>query len=297
MDRCQRWTAAVLLAVFAAMSSTASRADTRIGVAASTVPHAEGVVGSDSQSLSPGSELYAGEKVRTGNLGKADLVFVDNTNLTVGPTSEVVLDKFVYDPTGSKSSVVMQATRGAFRFVTGTQDHRAYQVNTPYGSLGDRESLANFMRDIPGEVSSPPSASLSYGEESNFGGTTNGTGGGTTVEVVVKPKGEKRNLCPNGQPAQPGARCAAECEAVVRLVNGQGASFTSLKGKRVELHNPGEVVCITPNGDIVRSTSSESILAFDLAQLGAAPPSATIAGTLTSGTPTITVPVVTPTHP
>jgi hypothetical protein len=42
------------------------------------------------------------------------------------------------DPSGAKSSVVFKATRGAFRFVTGTQDHRAYSVNTPYGSLGVR---------------------------------------------------------------------------------------------------------------------------------------------------------------
>ena len=69
-------------------------------------------------------------------VGRADLVLLDNTNLTVGPTSEVLLDKFVYDRTGSSGSVVLQATRGAFRFVTGSQDHRAYQVNTPYGSLG-----------------------------------------------------------------------------------------------------------------------------------------------------------------
>jgi hypothetical protein len=144
----------------------------------------------------------------------------------------------------------------------------AYQVNTPYGSLGDRESLANFMRDLPGDISSPPPiASLSYGEENNFGGTPNGTGGGTSVEIVVKPKGEKRNLFPNGQPLQPGARCAAECGAVVRLVNGKGASFTSLKGKSVELNNPGDVVCITPTGEIVRSTSSESILPTALANL------------------------------
>src|SRR5262249_46863164 len=55
-----------------------------------------------------------------------------------GPTSEVVLDKFVYDPVGNKGKVVVQTTRGAFRFVTGTQDHSAYQINTPYGSLGVR---------------------------------------------------------------------------------------------------------------------------------------------------------------
>jgi ferric-dicitrate binding protein FerR (iron transport regulator) len=107
-------------------------------VAASITPSAEGGSGTAFQTLAPGSELHASETVRTGDAGKADLVFIDRTNLTVGPTSEIVLDKFVYDPVGSSGKVVLQTTRGAFRFVTGTQDHSAYQINTPYGSLGVR---------------------------------------------------------------------------------------------------------------------------------------------------------------
>jgi hypothetical protein len=120
------------------MQSGATWAEDRIGVASEIKPNADGIIGANSQTLSAGSDLYANETIRTGNLGQADVHLLDNTNLTVGPTSEVLLDKFVYDPTGSKSSVVLQAQRGAFRFVTGTQDHRAYAVNTPYGSLGVR---------------------------------------------------------------------------------------------------------------------------------------------------------------
>jgi FecR protein len=148
MDRCSGWTPALLLTVLFAMQSTATNAEPRIGVAASIKPNVERVVGAQSQTLSPGSELYARETVRTGNLGQADLVFIDNTNLTVGPTSEVLLDEFVYDPTGSSGKVVMQATRGAFRFVTGKQDHRAYQLKTPFGSLGVRGTVVRVeVRD------------------------------------------------------------------------------------------------------------------------------------------------------
>jgi hypothetical protein len=135
--------------VLLAMHSVASAGD-RIGVAASTKPNADGITAGNSQTLGAGSEVYANETIRTGNLGQADLVFVDKTNLTVGPTSEVVLDKFVYDPTGAKSTVVFQATRGAFRFVTGTQDHRAYAVNTPYGSLGVRGTIVEFRQQPAG---------------------------------------------------------------------------------------------------------------------------------------------------
>ena len=147
MNRCQKWTPALLLtAAMFAVQSTPSSAETRsaaIGVAASITPSAEGGTGTVFSTLAPGSELHASETVRTGDAGKADLVFIDRTNLTVGPTSEVVLDKFVYDPVGNKGKVVVQTTRGAFRFVTGTQDHSAYQINTPYGSLGVRGTAFN----------------------------------------------------------------------------------------------------------------------------------------------------------
>src|SRR6516164_1870443 len=141
MNKCQRWTPALLATILFAMPSTTGNAETRsaaIGVAASITPSAESCVGTVFQTLAPGSELHASETVRTGDAGKADLVFIDRTNLTVGPTSEVLLDKFVYDPVGSSGKVVLQTTRGAFRFVTGTQDHSAYQINNPYGSLGVR---------------------------------------------------------------------------------------------------------------------------------------------------------------
>ena len=233
MYRCQRWAPALLLFGLLAMQSSAADAESRIGVATSTRPNAEGVIGANSQTLSPGTELYANETVRTGNLGRADLVLLDNTNLTVGPTSEVLLDKFVYDRTGSSGSVVLQATRGAFRFVTGSQDHRAYQVNTPYGSLGVR---------------------------------------GTTVEVVVKPKGQKKGLCLNGRPPEPEKPCEVECDVVYRLVEGKGATYTScMRENVVSLTIVNDVVCITPSGDVVHSTSSESILSFEVAEVTTSP--------------------------
>ena len=139
MNSCQRWTPAFLLvAGLLAAQATTCNAEPRsatIGVAASVTPSAEGGVGTVFQMLKPGSELQTSETVRTGDAGQADLVFIDRTNLSVEPTSEVVLDKFVYDPVGSSGKVVLQTNRGAFRFVTGTQDNSAYQLQTPYGTL------------------------------------------------------------------------------------------------------------------------------------------------------------------
>src|SRR5215813_15417353 len=100
MFRHSRSIPALLITALFAMQATPSMAAPQIGVAASIKPNADRVVGSKAETLAPGSELFANETVRTGNLGQADLVFVDRTNLTVGPASEVRLDKFVYDPNG-----------------------------------------------------------------------------------------------------------------------------------------------------------------------------------------------------
>src|SRR5436309_15814820 len=160
-----KWMLASALCGLLALQSTASNAEPRIGVAASTRPNAEALSGGTTRTLSDGSEIYANQTVRTGNRGMADLEFIDSTNLGVGPTSEVKLDKFVYDPTGSSGSVVLKATRGKFRFATGSQAKRAYQFDTPDGTLGvhgtkvevnvstnPRDECATKVRLIEGEA-------------------------------------------------------------------------------------------------------------------------------------------------
>jgi hypothetical protein len=65
--------------------------------------------------------------------------FNDRTNIDVGPNSSVRLDRFVFDPNRGAGKVILNATKGSFRFTTGAQNPKAdYQVRTPYGVLGVR---------------------------------------------------------------------------------------------------------------------------------------------------------------
>src|SRR5262245_24295378 len=133
---CSRnWIPMLLLGGLVALLSTASDAQDAIGTATSVRPQAEGTHGG-TRTLSGGGNVYSKETVRTGNTGQADLQFHDKSNLSVGPASSVRLDKFVYDPNKSGASVAIEATRGSFRFVTGSQGKGSYQVKTPYGTLG-----------------------------------------------------------------------------------------------------------------------------------------------------------------
>ena len=130
-----KWTAAVAVAVLFALQPTASSAQTRIGSANTVKPEASGSVAG---TLSAGSSVHTNETIKTGSAGQAGLGFVDKTNLHVGPSSSVRLDKFVYDPNKGTKSIVIDATKGAFRFSTGAQDKGDYKVKTPYGTLGVR---------------------------------------------------------------------------------------------------------------------------------------------------------------
>jgi hypothetical protein len=133
-----QWTPLYALAVLFALQATAFAEEPKIGSATATKNKVEGEVNGQHQPIAKGSDVFTNETVRTGDASVADLVFLDSTNLSVGPTSEVRLDKFVYDPTGSSGAVVIQATKGAFRFVTGSQDKRVYEIKTPFGTLGIR---------------------------------------------------------------------------------------------------------------------------------------------------------------
>jgi trimeric autotransporter adhesin len=118
---------AIALAVFA-LQSTTSNAQTRIGSA----------TGSVGGTMSAGSGVHANETVKTGSAGQAGLRFNDQSNLTVGHSSQVRLDKFVYDPNKGTGSTVIEATRGTFRFSTGAQNKGEVKIKTPYGTLGTR---------------------------------------------------------------------------------------------------------------------------------------------------------------
>jgi hypothetical protein len=229
------------------MQSTASSAgSSTIGVAASIKPSAEVGVGANLQTLSPGSELHASETVRTGNLGQADLVFIDSTNLTVGPASEVLLDQFVYDPIGSSGRVVMQAKRGAVRFVTGKQDHSAYQLKTPYGTAAFAQSYdpdngaGNVLAYAPTDQNSKNANARSSANAAYAQAVGRGAGSIVTFEVVSEEDKKKRR---------------DKCDVRVKVEKGE-AEFTT-PDKKLHKVKEGQSICVKDGGVTYSSASAQ----------------------------------------
>jgi hypothetical protein len=131
-----KWPGALVIAGLLALPSTGSNAQSVIGQAKGVKPQAEGNVAG---LLAPGSNVHESETIRTGSAGQTNLQFRDDSVLNVGPTSVIKLDKFVYDPKNKDTgTVAIEATRGAFRFVTGQQNKGEVKIKTKYGTLGIR---------------------------------------------------------------------------------------------------------------------------------------------------------------
>jgi hypothetical protein len=92
-------------ALLLAVTSTVANAQTRIGTASSVQPEASGsVVGT----LSAGSGVHANETVRTGSSGRAGLQFNDQSNLSVGSSSQVRLDKLCMIQTKGRAARLLR---------------------------------------------------------------------------------------------------------------------------------------------------------------------------------------------
>ena len=118
----------------------------KIGVASETKNQVQGIRGAESRPLTTGSEVFLKESVQTGDESVAHLLFLDNTNLSVGPDSLVELDKFVYDPDRKIGQIVVEVGRGAFRFATAQGSSRNYSIRTPYATLGIRGTIFELVQ-------------------------------------------------------------------------------------------------------------------------------------------------------
>jgi hypothetical protein len=82
--------------------------------------------------------VYMGDEISTNSNGLAQIRFVDNTRIAVGPNSRLVIDSFVFNPDNTARDVTVTAAKGFFRFITGNSPSSAYSIRTPTMTIGIR---------------------------------------------------------------------------------------------------------------------------------------------------------------
>jgi hypothetical protein len=136
-----------LVCALALMASTATAAtgDARIGAAVAVRNQVTGSQNGQDHPLATGGAVFANERIATGENSVAQLMFTDQTTLSIAPRSQVTLDRYVYDPSHGAGDVAVSFSSGAMRFVTGSQDPHNYQVRTPVATIGVRGTIIDLL--------------------------------------------------------------------------------------------------------------------------------------------------------
>jgi len=141
--RASRYLPLLALAGLAAHAQAAT--SPQIGTAAVTKNSVTGALGSTQRTLKRGDGVFQNESIKTGKDAGAQLLFRDETALTMGPESHVTLDKLVYDPDKKTGEMSIRAVSGAFRFVTGSGPKGGYKIQAPVGTIGVRGTIVQFI--------------------------------------------------------------------------------------------------------------------------------------------------------
>src|SRR6185436_7505901 len=140
----KRWIAATALTIAAlplvALSAHAE-SGAEIGDARTIVSIVKADFDKQERELTIGDVVRQDEVIEVSNDGKGEFRLNDDTKLALGPGSRMVLDKFVYDSDKKAGSIVLDLTKGAFRFITGVASKPTYQIRTPNASITVRGTI------------------------------------------------------------------------------------------------------------------------------------------------------------
>lgn len=96
---------------------------------------------SGKRAAAPGVAVEAGDRIVTGRDGSVGITLRDNTLLSAGPNSTVVLDKFAFDSTTHAGTIDASVKRGTLSVVSGKiakQSPETVKFRTPTAILGVR---------------------------------------------------------------------------------------------------------------------------------------------------------------
>ncbi|HKZ97363.1 MAG TPA: FecR domain-containing protein [Hyphomicrobiaceae bacterium] len=113
----------------------------QIGSAITVVNLVTAELDRDRRSLKTGDNVRQEESIEVANDGSGELKFNDETKVALGPGSRLLLDTFVYDPEKKSGSIVLNAVKGTFRFITGVAAKPSYVIRIPNASITVRGSI------------------------------------------------------------------------------------------------------------------------------------------------------------
>jgi hypothetical protein len=139
-------------ALLLALGASGALAQERVGVSSAVNPDVTGTApGTASRQVVIGQDVVFNERFTTGALGQTQLLFLDESAMTIGPNSDLTIDQFVYDPKSGTGQLAMSASRGLLRFVGGklSKQEEGVSLRTSTATLAVRGGA--FLLDLTTE--------------------------------------------------------------------------------------------------------------------------------------------------
>jgi len=95
------------------------------------------------EKLTNGSKVYYGDTIAVKKESNAQVLLLDETILTIGENSEVVIDEFIYDPNSKSGKIVSNILSGTVKIITGQiskNNPENLEIKTNTATLGARET-------------------------------------------------------------------------------------------------------------------------------------------------------------
>src|SRR6185312_8995282 len=149
-----------------AVAAPKAGAAQQVGVSAAVNPSTRGTPPTQAvRTITLGERIIHNELIETDADGLLQILLADGTTFTVGPSSTLKIDSFVYDPDAGTASVTATLGKGVFRFIGGqtSKTPGGVTLNTPVGTVGIRGAIGDL--DFSGSDGMLAYIVLRYGKE------------------------------------------------------------------------------------------------------------------------------------
>jgi len=88
-----------------------------------------------------GEKIFIRDSLKTGPDGSLGMIFKDDTLLSIGPQSEIIISEFLFSPAEGKLSIVTRLLRGTAAYLTGIiakLSPESVRFETPVANIGIR---------------------------------------------------------------------------------------------------------------------------------------------------------------
>ena len=124
----------------------------------------------DGKKLNVGDPIFFGDTINTDEGGKSQILFIDQTVMTVGAKTELTIDEFVFDAENTDGKLLSTIKAGSVKILTGKISEKNPEnlvIETPAGTIGTRGT--EFKAAVDPETSKSKILLIGPGPKNSLG--------------------------------------------------------------------------------------------------------------------------------